>query len=152
MDSNFQFRARRAGVLTGLYRRRPSKVFAFPPKRPASCTRDRWFESVSLQRRVCEPSVPEERSPFDPEPIWLTKSETASRVRGRIEAVLDWATSRGLRQGENPARWRGHLDKLLPPRSKVRRVRHHPALRYAEIGGFMAALRSQDGVAARALE
>src|SRR6516225_7154252 len=52
MDSNFQFRARRAGVLTGLYRRRPSKVFAFPPKRPVSCTRDRWFESVSLQRRV----------------------------------------------------------------------------------------------------
>src|ERR1700730_18184177 len=52
MDSNFQFRAKRAGVLTGLYRRRPSKVFAFPPKRPVSCARDRWFESVSLQRRV----------------------------------------------------------------------------------------------------
>jgi len=62
MDSNFQFRARRAEVLTGLYRRRPSKVFAFPPKRPAPCTRDRWFESVSLQRRVCKPSVPQRRS------------------------------------------------------------------------------------------
>src|SRR5271167_2238541 len=52
MDSNFQFHARRAGVLTGLHRRRPSKVFAFPPKRPVSCTRDRWFEAVSLQQRV----------------------------------------------------------------------------------------------------
>ena len=58
------------------------------------------------------------------EPIWRTKPETASRVRGRIESVLDWATVRGYRKGENPARWRGHLDKLLPTRAKVRKVEH----------------------------
>jgi integrase len=86
------------------------------------------------------------------EPIWQTKPETASRVRGRIEAVLDWATVRGHRKGENPARWRGHLDKLLPARGKVRKVAHHPALPYADIGNFVAALREQEGVAARALE
>jgi integrase len=86
------------------------------------------------------------------EPIWTTKPETASRVRGRIESVLDWAKARGYRQGENPARWRGHLDHLLPARSKIRRVTHHPALPYAELPAFMAALRAQEGFAARALE
>src|SRR5262249_27863068 len=85
------------------------------------------------------------------EPLWTTKPETASRVRGRIESILDWATAREYRQGENPARWRGHLDKLLPARGKVRRVRPHPALPYAEIGGFMLDLASREGVAARAL-
>jgi integrase len=85
-------------------------------------------------------------------PIWNTKSETASRVRGRIESVLDWATARGYRQGDNPARWRGHLENLLPKRSKVARVEHHAALPYPEIAGFMAGLRQQEGVAARALE
>src|SRR5262249_33589568 len=73
--------------------------------------------------------------------IWRTKPETASRVRGRIESVLDWAKVRGYRAGENPARWRGHLDKLLPARSKVRRVEHHAALPYAELPGFLASLR-----------
>ncbi|MGH7088036.1 MAG: tyrosine-type recombinase/integrase, partial [Stellaceae bacterium] len=86
------------------------------------------------------------------EPIWLTKPETASRLRGRIEAVLDWATVRGYRKGENPARWRGHLDKLLPARSKVRKVEHHPALSYAKLADFMLALRSHEGVASLALE
>jgi integrase len=86
------------------------------------------------------------------EPIWTTKPETASRVRGRIESVLDWATARGHRQGENCARWRGHLENLLPKKSKVRRVEHHPALAYAELAAFMAELRQQEGVAARALE
>jgi integrase len=86
------------------------------------------------------------------EPIWRTKTETASRLRGRIEAVLDWATVREFRRGDNPARRRGHLDKLLPQRAKVQKVRHHPALPYAEIGAFMASLRSQEGCAARALE
>jgi integrase len=86
------------------------------------------------------------------EPIWSTKAETASRVRGRIERVLDWAKVRGFREGENPARWRGHLDALLPARGKVRKVRHHPALPYDQIGTFMAALRGREGVAARALE
>ena len=80
------------------------------------------------------------------------KPETAGRVRGRIESVLDWATARGYRQGENPARWRGHLENLLPKKSKVRRVEHHAALPYAEIAAFMAELRKQEGVAARALE
>ena len=86
------------------------------------------------------------------EPIWTAKPETASRVRGRIESVLDWATARGYRQGENPARWRGHLENLLPKRSKVARVEHHAALPYPEIADFMAALRQQEGIAARALE
>ena len=86
------------------------------------------------------------------EPIWQAKPETASRLRGRIEAVLDWATVRGHRKGENPARWRGHLDKLLPARSKVHKVKHHPALPYNEMAEFIAALRNQEGTAARSLE
>jgi integrase len=86
------------------------------------------------------------------EPLWRSKTETASRLRGRIEAVLDWAKVRGYRQGENPARWRGHLENLLPARAKVRRVQHHPALPYAELGAFMVELRKQESVAARALE
>jgi integrase len=86
------------------------------------------------------------------EPIWATKPETASRVRGRIESILDWATARGYRQGENPARWRGHLENLLPRPSKVRRVEHHAALAYPEIARFMVELRHQEGVGARALE
>jgi integrase len=86
------------------------------------------------------------------EPIWSVKPETASRVRGRIESVLDWATARGYRTGENPARWRGHLENLLPKRSMVRRVEHHAALPYPEIGAFMGELRQQEGIAARALE
>src|SRR5207248_4997365 len=86
------------------------------------------------------------------QPVWKTRPETASRVRGRIESVLDWATARSYRQGENPARWRGHLENLLPKRSKVRRVEHHAALPFSEIAAFMTELRSQEGVAARALE
>lgn len=85
------------------------------------------------------------------DPIWSLKPETASRVRGRIEAVLDWATARGYRFGENPARWRGHLAALLPPKGKVRPVRHHPAMPYAQVPGFMAELREQEGVAPLAL-
>src|SRR5262249_51543158 len=86
------------------------------------------------------------------EPLWTTKSETAGRVRGRIEAVLDWAKARGFRVGENPARWRGHLSNLLPAQLKVRAVKHHSALPYPEIGGFMADLRGREGAAAVALE
>ena len=86
------------------------------------------------------------------EPIWTEKPETAGRVRGRIESILDWATARGFRHGENPARWRGHLENLLPKKAKVRRVEHHAALPYAEIGGFMAELRRQQGIAACALQ
>jgi integrase len=85
-------------------------------------------------------------------PIWTTKPETASRVRGRIEAVLGWARTREYRTGENPAAWKGHLENLLPKRSKVARVEHHAALSYREMTEFMAELRKQDGPAARALE
>ena len=76
------------------------------------------------------------------EPIWSTKPETAGRLRGRIEVIIDWAKARGYREGENPARWRGHLDKLLPG-AQGHRVKHHPALAYAELPGFMAALRER---------
>lgn len=87
-----------------------------------------------------------------PEPIWATKSETAGKVRGRMETVLDWAKARGYRQGDNPARWRGHLDQLLPRRSKVRKVRHHPALPFDELRRFPVALKEHEGIAAQALE
>jgi integrase len=86
------------------------------------------------------------------EPVWNAKTETASRVRGRVEAVLDWATARGYRQGENPARWRGHLENLLPKKSRVRAVVHHAAMPYGEIPAFIAELQKQSGIAARAVE
>jgi integrase len=86
------------------------------------------------------------------EPIWTTKTETASRLRGRIESVLDWARVRGYRDGENPARWRGHLDHLLPERGKVAKVDHHAALPYREMANFMTQLRQQSGVSPLALE
>lgn len=86
------------------------------------------------------------------EPIWKTKNETASRVRGRIESVLDWATVRKYRSGENPARWKGHLDHLLAAPSKVKKVEHHRALPIDEMPAFMTDLRKRDGMAARALE
>ncbi|MEE9588856.1 MAG: integrase arm-type DNA-binding domain-containing protein, partial [Hyphomicrobiaceae bacterium] len=85
-------------------------------------------------------------------PIWTTKPETASRVRGRIEAILDWARVRGYRDGENPARWRGCLKHLLPAKSKVHTVEHHAALPYVEIGQLMAELREQTSDSAKALQ
>lgn len=84
--------------------------------------------------------------------FWNEKTETASRVRGRIESVLDWATVRKFRTGENPARWKGHLDKLLPARSKVKKTEHHAALPWLQMGAFMVKLREQEGVAAKAVE
>jgi integrase len=86
------------------------------------------------------------------EPIWRAKTETATRLRGRIERVLDWATASGYRTGENPALWRGRLDHLLPKPTKITTVEHHPALPIDEIGKFMVELRTRDGNAARALE
>ena len=86
------------------------------------------------------------------EPAWTTIPETASRLRSRIEAVLDWARVRGYREGENPARWRGHLDHLLPARKKLARVKHHAALPYRELPAFMPRLRERDEVEARGLE
>lgn len=86
------------------------------------------------------------------EPIWHAKPETATRVRGRIESVLDFASAKGWRTGENPARWRGHLANLLPARSKVRKAKHHAAEPWSTVAAFMAALREQPGTAALALE
>lgn len=86
------------------------------------------------------------------EPIWSKKPETASRVRGRIEAVLNSAKARGLRNGENPAQWRGHLDHLLPAKNKIRRVKHHTALPYRQVPAFMKALRANTSISARCLE
>jgi integrase len=86
------------------------------------------------------------------EPIWTKLPETASRVRSRIESVLNWATARGYRKGDNPARWRGHLDKLLPRMSKKDRVKHHRALPYSKVYDFIEAVRKQEGIAARCAE
>jgi integrase len=86
------------------------------------------------------------------EPIWKTKTETASRLRGRLESVLDWATARGYRSGPNPARWKGLLDKLLPAPGKIAKTDHHRALPFADLPAFMKLLAVQDGLGARALE
>jgi integrase len=86
------------------------------------------------------------------QPIWSVKTETASRVRNRIEIVLSWAKVHGYREGENPATWRGHLDHLLPKPGKVHKVRHHSALPYAQLPAFMTDLRDCGGIAATALE
>lgn len=86
------------------------------------------------------------------EPIWTTKNETASRVRGRIERILSWAKTRNLRSGDNPAAWRNHLDTLLPKPSAVQETAHHEALPYVAINAFIQDLREQPGVAPRALE
>jgi integrase len=84
-------------------------------------------------------------------PMWTTKAETASRVRGRIEKVLDASKAKGFREGENPARWRGHLDHLLPKPSKLTRG-HHPAMPYEEVAALVAKLRQREATAALALE
>ena len=86
------------------------------------------------------------------EPHWATTTETIDRVRNRIEAVLDWAAVRGHRTGDNPARWKGHLDQVLPAKSELAPVKHHPAMPYAELPTFMAELRAARGIGCRALE
>jgi integrase len=86
------------------------------------------------------------------DPIWYSKPTTASRVRGRIEKVLDWAKAQGYREGDNPARWKGHLDSVYPTKEKLAPVKHHPAMPYRQIPDFMRKLRVIDGTAARALE
>jgi integrase len=87
------------------------------------------------------------------EPIWANRTETANRVRGRIEAVLDWAKARGMRDGENAARWRGHLDQILPRRSKVQMVKHYAALPYGEIAPLIEKLKARrNSLTALALE
>lgn len=86
------------------------------------------------------------------EPIWQTKTETATRLRGRLEQVLAWATVSGFRKGDNPARWKGHLDAVLPKPSKIAKVVHHKALPIDDMSGFMVDLRKRQGMSARALE
>ena len=86
------------------------------------------------------------------EPIWSTKTESATRLRGRIEKILDWATVSKYRSGENPARWKGNLDTLLAGPNKIARTIHHAALPYNEIAAFVKRLRDADGMGARALE
>jgi integrase len=86
------------------------------------------------------------------EPLWTTTTETASRLRGRIESVLAWATVHKHRAGDNPARWRGNLDQVLPSPRKVARVEHHAALPWKHIGEFMVRLRAQQGMGAQALQ
>ena len=86
------------------------------------------------------------------QPLWAAKTETAVRLRGRIEKILDWARVQGYREGENPARWRGHLEALLPKKAKVAPVEHHAALPYRRVCEFMTELRKQEGNAACALE
>src|SRR5262245_7656811 len=86
------------------------------------------------------------------QPIWSTKAETATRLRQRIESVLDYAKVSGYRDGSNPAAWRGHLDHLLPARSRVRQVEHYAAMPYTEVGAFMAELRARESISALALE
>jgi len=86
------------------------------------------------------------------QPIWHEKTETANRVRGRIERVLDFATVSGFRSGENPARWKGRLDAVLPSPGKLKRVQHHRAIPWKDLPGFMVELRKREGLAARALE
>lgn len=85
-------------------------------------------------------------------PVWNTKTETATRLRGRIESILGWATVSKFRKGDNPARWRGHLENLLAAPNKIKKVVNHPALPWNEMGAFMQSLRAADGVGARALE
>jgi integrase len=85
-------------------------------------------------------------------PIWLTKTETASRLRGRIESILGWATTSGYRTGENPARWRGHLQNLLANIGKSNRTKNHPSLAWQKVGTFMSALQAKQGSSAKALE
>jgi integrase len=106
---------------------------------------------TSLVLKVLEQKIAAERG-FPAGTLWSTRPETASRLRGRVENVLSWATVRGSRQGDNPARWRGHLANVLPARSEIAEVEHHVALPFGELPEFVAALRSREGVAARALE
>ena len=106
---------------------------------------------TALVMRVLEQPI-DEKSGDRKTSFWIARPETAKRVRGRIEAILNWAKVREYRQGENPARWRGHLENLLPKREKLAKVKHHAALPYDALPDFIRKLREQDGISARALE
>lgn len=117
---------------------------------------DQWAMTLKVYAAPLRPKPIDSISTDDVlavlQPIWTTKSETASRTRGRIERILDAARAKGLRQGENPARWRGHLDQLLAKRRKLGARGHHKALPYPAVPSFVAELRARSAVAARALE
>ena len=85
------------------------------------------------------------------EPIWAIKTETASRLRGRLEAILDYATAKGLREGPNPARWKGHLSLTLPAKRRISPVVHHKAIAVKDMPAFFTSLNQMEGTAARAL-
>lgn len=114
-----------------------------------------WSQMLNDHAAALRPKMVDEITTDDMlevlKPLWSTKQETASRLRGRIERVLDGAKAKGLRTGENPARWRGHLDHLLPKRQKLARG-HHAAVPFGEVPVFVAALREREAVAALALE
>lgn len=112
-------------------------------------TLDTYVKPVFGGLAVAEIGTPNVTKVLDP--IWHEKPETASRVRGRIERILDWAKVRGYRTGENPARWRGHLDKVFPPRAKLRKVRHHAAVPIDDLPAVYAKLTKAAGKAAKAL-
>jgi len=111
---------------------------------------EKYAYPILGERPVSEISTDDVRSVLDL--IWLAKPETADRVRGRIETVLTWATVQGYRSGENPARWKGHLDHSYPRRSKVAPVKHFPSLPYREVGIFMEELRQRSEMSPLALE
>jgi integrase len=104
-----------------------------------------------LVLRVLEQRVKAERG-YPAGPLWMARRETASRLRGRIESILGWSTVRGYRTGDNPAKWKDHLAEALPNGRQAGRVEHHPALPYAELPAFMVALKTREGIAARALQ
>ena len=137
-------------MCTGLHRRTRGRLVE--PQTCVSVARNVRYVLLSPDRPFADNMVDTGLVLSVLEPIWSQKPETASRVRQRIERVLSWAKVRGLREGENPAQWRGHLDQLLPAKGKVRRVRHLAALPFGEIGRFMAVLREDTSISARALE
>ena len=137
-------------MCTGLHRRTRGRLVE--PQTCVSVARNVRYVLLSPDRPFADNMVDTGLVLSVLEPIWSQKPETASRVRQQIERVLNWAKVRGLREGENPAQWRGHLDQLLPAKGKVRRVRHLAALPFGEIGRFMAVLREDTSISARALE
>lgn len=118
--------------------------------------RDQWQTTLDYARKTIGPLLVKDIGVTQVlevlEPIWHTTTETASRLRGRLESVIDFATARGYRSGDNPARWRGHLDQLLAKPKKIAAVKHRPAVPHERIGAFMAKLRQVEGMSARALE
>lgn len=122
------------------------------PKHAAQWTSTLKTYALPVIGRVHVADIQQEHILAVLQPIWTTKTETATRLRGRIEHVLNWARVRGYRSGENPAVWRGQLDTLLPTPGKIVKVRHHPTVPIGEVQQFYADFRERKGMSARALE